>query len=510
MSSAELDKHASRLKRRERIISNITSRLTPLRIILFIVGYAWLLLLPWKGLSRTAWIDENALQPGQVNVDWNWGDVKAADGYLEHLEALWNKNATSAERAGYIQQAFKDVGLETGSQQYSFVTPSGNTTGINAYALSRSSRSSGTEAIVIAASWISLQSETSPLTPKPSPLVTQPNLRGIATLLALARSLSVQHVWAKDLIFLVSDSYLDGAHAWLSAYHGAEQEGMHADALVHPEPAGVIWTAIVLDYPGHSFSHLGLFFEGTNGRLPNQDFANSASTISRSMGIPWVLYDHNDGDRLNLKGRGILISLLVELAEIFGLDVQDYWRRARNIVRNVGYQATGEPSGVHGVFHRYRIDAITLFALPARGPHGFHSLGRVVESLLRTSNNLLERLHASFFFYIFTAPGEFAEFAKYLPPVIILGLVASFGGLKLYVQTGWTRSRGAGNEEIWAVRDRPVLEVLCIMGLTHAAGLATLAIVNRAWFWQAIEVRLSLLPKQLTNHHLDLQRVGCD
>jgi glycosylphosphatidylinositol transamidase len=70
--------------------------------------------------------------------------------------------------------------------------------------------------MVITASWISRQNEG---------ITRQPNLRGIATLLALAESLTRQHVWAKDLIFLVSDSYLDGAHAWLSAYHGATQKG---------------------------------------------------------------------------------------------------------------------------------------------------------------------------------------------------------------------------------------------------------------------------------------------
>jgi glycosylphosphatidylinositol transamidase len=111
----------------------------------------------------------------------------------------------------------------------------------------------------------------------------------------------------------------------------------------------------------------------------------------------------------------------------------------------------------------------------------------VVESLLRTTNNLLERLHASFFFYLFTAPGEFAEFARYLPPVIILGLAASFGGLKLYVETGWTQDPKGG----WVMRDRPVLEVLCIMAGTHTAGLLTLWIVNRSWFWTTLEVRLS-------------------
>lgn len=25
-------------------------------------------------------------------------------------------------------------------------------------------------------------------------------------------------------------------------------------------PSGVIWTALNIDYPGHSFSHLGIFF----------------------------------------------------------------------------------------------------------------------------------------------------------------------------------------------------------------------------------------------------------
>ena len=70
------------------------------------------------------------------------------------------------------------------------------------------------------------------------------------------------------------------------------------------------------------------------------------------MGVPWVLYDHNDDERIDLQGRGVLVSLLLEIAELVGVDVQDYLRRGRNLLRNVGYQAMGEPSGVHGVFHK--------------------------------------------------------------------------------------------------------------------------------------------------------------
>ncbi|KAG8775440.1 Glycosyl phosphatidyl inositol protein transamidase complex subunit, partial [Serendipita sp. 398] len=259
---------------------------------------------------------------------------------------------------------------------------------------------------------------------------------------------------------------------------------LHAEPLLHPEPQGVIWTALVLDYPGHSFSHLGLFFEGTNARLPNQDLSNSAWVISHSMGVPWVLYDHKDEDAFRVPSA---------LSEIFGHDMNEYSRRARNIVRHLSYQAVGEPSGVHGLFHKYRIDAVTLYALPARGPHGFYSLGRVVESLLRTSNNLLERLHASFFFYLFTAPGEFAEFARYLPPVIILGLAVSFGGLRMFVQTGWIPKRVPSTEKqpqrslVWAMRDRPVLEVACIMASTYLVGVGTFSIVSSKWTWAELK-----------------------
>jgi hypothetical protein len=68
------------------------------------------------------------------------------------------------------------------------------------------------------------------------------NLRGVSTVLALAAFLkrkllcSIYDVrfqyfspptdhsyWAKDIVFIISDGYLDGMQAWLGAYHGSEQ-----------------------------------------------------------------------------------------------------------------------------------------------------------------------------------------------------------------------------------------------------------------------------------------------
>ena len=79
----------------------------------------------------------------------------------------------------------------------------------------------------------------------------------------------------------MSDGYLDGMQAWITTYHGetqpskadiCEDDGDVLTSLadLKAEPlslqSGVIWTALNIDYPGHSFSHLGLFF-GTSDSL---------------------------------------------------------------------------------------------------------------------------------------------------------------------------------------------------------------------------------------------------
>lgn len=77
---------------------------------------------------------------------------------------------------------------------------------------------------------------------------------------------------------------------------------------------------------------------------------------------------------------------------------------------------------------RHRIDSLTLYCSPATGPHGFHTLGRTLESSLRSLNNLLERLHASYFFYLLPRPGKFIPVGHYLPAAILLGASVTIGG----------------------------------------------------------------------------------
>ncbi|KLO08967.1 Gaa1-domain-containing protein [Schizopora paradoxa] len=478
--------------RRKRALHVFISRwLDAFRIAMFVVGYIWMLFLPSTLLGRGTYIDENALQPSQVNTNWNWGEVHKADLYLSQLEQLRDSNATSEVRAQFFKTEFEKVGLRSALQTYEFIGQTPAIQGTNAYAMLASPRSSGTEAMVISASWKSILGDESL------------NLRGLSTLLALAGFLKKHAFWAKDIIFVVGDGHLEGMQAWLAAYHGAPQSNLKTDPLTLT--SGVIWNALNIDYPGHSFSHLGIFHEGLNGRLPNQDLMNSVAMISRHTGgVPVVLYNHLDPR--DSSDKSYPPSWLQPITQR-SPDALEYAVRARNIIRHVLYQSFGEASGVHGLYHRqaypkfrktgYRIDAITLFGVPALGPHGFHSLGKIIESSLRTMNNLLERLHASFFFYIQTTPDTFLKIGHYLPSVIIISVAMMFGGLKEWTNAGWQRTQESsdGSNIKWERRPRPVLEALLLMLATHIFGGLVFLLASNGWIPVSSEEGISWLSR---------------
>ncbi|KAN0076921.1 Gaa1-like, GPI transamidase component domain containing protein [Tylopilus felleus] len=476
-----------RLRRRKGVATLIYSNLSYITTTLLAAGYLWIALIPILPLSRGVYIDENALQPAQVNTNWNWQDVHQADLYLHHLEGLRDRNATSEQRASFIRDEFAKLGLPAATQKYTFMTSSGNVSGMNAFAIMNSPRASGSEAIVVSASYLS-EAGKEPY-----------NLRGIATVLALAGFLKNYSLWAKDIIFVIGDNYFDGTYAWLNAYHGTIPQNLDTDLL--ELTSGVIWNALNIDYGGHSFSHLGVFFEGLNGRLPNQDLINSLRLISHYTGsVPLVLYDHLEVHDAPQS------SLLANAPEFMKRSPQlkEYEYRARNVKRHVSYQARGRPSGPHGLFHRFRIDAVTLYAVPASGPHGFFALGRIIESTLRTSNNLLERLHASFFFYILTTPGTFMKIGSFLPSAVLVGVAMIFLGLGQWVEAGWVREsptesqpqdkeddRKVANaptaiastiQPTWRPRRRPVLPAIITILATHTIGLLAFTLINTSWF----------------------------
>lgn len=93
--------------------------------------------------------------------------------------------------------------------------------------------------------------------------------------------------------------------------------------------------------------------EGLNGRLPNQDLVNSFQAISRSVGVPVLLYDHLDPR--DYPGRRDELDIVPAWTPDLirnNPSVRAYSYHAKNVFRHVAYQGLGRGSGVHGLFHQ--------------------------------------------------------------------------------------------------------------------------------------------------------------
>ena len=106
-------------------------------------------------------------------------------------------------------------------------------------------------------------------------------------------------------------------------------------------------------------------------------------------------------------------------------------------------------SNADSVFCRYHIDAVTIRAVPAKGPYGFWHMGRIAEGSVRAYNNLLERLHHSQFFYMLTTPNRFVPFGVYIPASILISV-----GLTFFALQSWTRLGEAAQARVSRVYEQ--------------------------------------------------------
>ncbi|CAO3701190.1 unnamed protein product [Rhizopus stolonifer] len=74
-------------------IFRLLQRFSPvLSIVLFFVGIAWLLILPYEIYSKGTYISENALLPGQANVEYGYNDIRTAEAYMHNLLEIQNED----------------------------------------------------------------------------------------------------------------------------------------------------------------------------------------------------------------------------------------------------------------------------------------------------------------------------------------------------------------------------------------------------------------------------------
>ncbi|XP_014117069.1 PREDICTED: glycosylphosphatidylinositol anchor attachment 1 protein, partial [Pseudopodoces humilis] len=226
------------------------------------------------------------------------------------------------------------------------------------------------------------------------------NNQAVGLLLALAGYCRGQIYWAKDIIFLLSDHDLLGTQAWLEAYHDLNLTGISSGGL--SGRAGAIQAALALELSSDVLTSVDVAVEGLNGQLPNLDLLNLFHSFCQK--------------------NGLLCTFQGQLPPPEGPSGPSFSHSLRTLGLMLLGQAGGAPGGAHGLFLRFRIEALTLRGINSFRQHKFDlgALGRTLEGMFRKLNNLLERLHQSYFLYLLPSLARFVSIGSYAPALGLL------------------------------------------------------------------------------------------
>ncbi|XP_059470243.1 glycosylphosphatidylinositol anchor attachment 1 protein [Neocloeon triangulifer] len=360
-------------------------------LLMYLGCIVWFLLLVYEPYNAGTYFSENALLPGLVKGEFN--DKHVAKGLYEELK-------TEAERYPndmpytWLRSKMRQIGLDVYSHEYSLNYPMGlgvNYTGKNIYGIIRAPRGASTEALVLSVPYRPLASAN---------LGTLP---GVALSLSLAKYFRRQKYWAKDIIFLYTQHEQLGVQAWLEAYH---QVSCGKGILQHNDlkgRSGAIQAAINLELYGEVISHLNVKIEGLNGQLPNLDLVNLVHRMSSKENVRHTFHNEESWEGY--------------------ITFKSYLRSLKTLMSMVTTQAAGVPNGNHGLFLRFGISAVTIEGFENKerqyGP-GFYQVGRIMEGVFRSLNNLLERFHQSFFFYLLPSNNRYISIGLYMPCICLL------------------------------------------------------------------------------------------
>ncbi|XP_031784449.1 glycosylphosphatidylinositol anchor attachment 1 protein isoform X1 [Nasonia vitripennis] len=363
----------------------------PLCYILYILGIGWMMLLASPYINENTYYSENALLPGLVKKESNL--MSAAKQFYHELSTERERFPDQMPYA-WLLAKFHQLHLDVFTQNFTLNYPFRNQQykGQNVYGIVRAPRAASTEAIVVSVPYRPITSVHADTTPS------------VALLLAFAQFCRKQKYWAKDIIFLVTEHEQLGMQSWLDAYHGVTSG--HEGVLVSGDlagRAGSIQAAINLELHSMTISSIDVKVEGLNGQLPNLDLFNLAQNMINKEGIRRTFQRRFD---------------------TYEKDKFKKWQYHFNTLMSMTLtQATGIPTGNHGLFHRFGIEAVSLEGFDNYkdgAQRNFYHVGRVVESIVRSLNNLLERFHQSFFFYLLPCTDRYISIALYMTSLVLI------------------------------------------------------------------------------------------
>lgn len=361
-------------------------------ILLYLGGVTYFVLLASPQLNGRTYISENALLPGLVKSEF-WDDGSARTYHQELLDEMVKYD--SSVPYPWLLAKFRQIGLDTYTHNFSLKYPLGarnSFSGKNVYGILRAPRAASTEALVLSVPY------------RPPNSVHATTAPSIAIMLTFAKFAADKKFWAKDIIFLVTEHEQLGMQAWLEAYHGitcGQQNVLIAGDM--KGRAGAIQAAINLEFHSPDIGVIDLKVEGLNGQLPNLDLFNLVTKLIIKENI-WHTFKGRANKKFN--------------------DFYGEWKYSvQTMLSMVGTQATGIPNGNHGLFYRFGIQAVTLEGFTTNSPalvRSYFTQGRLLEGIFRSLNNLLERFHQSFFFYLLAGSDRYISIGLYIPAICVL------------------------------------------------------------------------------------------
>uniref|UniRef100_A0A2K6KAW2 GPI-anchor transamidase component GPAA1 n=1 Tax=Rhinopithecus bieti TaxID=61621 RepID=A0A2K6KAW2_RHIBE len=451
---------------RRRALARLVLRLNaPLCVLSYVAGIAWFLALVFPPLTQRTYMSENAMGSTMVEEQFAGGDRARA--FARDFAA--HRKKSGALPVAWLERTMRSVGLEVYTQSFSRKLPFPDETherymvsGTNVYGILRAPRAASTESLVLT---VPCGSDST-------------NSQAVGLLLALAAHFRGQIYWAKDIIFLVTEHDLLGTEAWLEAYHDVNVTGMQSSPL--QGRAGAIQAAVALELSSDVVTSLDVAVEGLNGQLPNLDLLNLFQTFCQK-GACCARFRLQPQDWTSLDGplQGLQTLLLMVLR-----------------------QASGRPHGSHGLFLRYRVEALTLRGINSFRQYKYDlvAVGKALEGMFRKLNHLLERLHQSFFLYLLPALSRFVSIGLYMPAAGFLLLVLGLKISSLHeAEVGLEEPGGVGFQGLTAggmvvvfgdpLAPGPISKSLCAL---QGVGLASL--VAPLLISQAMGLALYVLP----------------
>jgi len=360
-------------------------------------------------------MSENALMPGSARVTFDYNDFNKIQQFSHSFSKLvWrlnnnstlDKNKRSQIASEWIQKSLNEIGIESFIHRYTVNSNSNNNStttnnnnnnnnvGFNIYSVLRAPHSDGTESIILSGSFNSSDSV----------YLKDDEISSVGLLMSIMRHLYQKgRNWlAKDIVLLISDTHLqsdketsaEGIRAWIDDYHDST---LLSENSYFPR-AGLIQAAINIDVDKkYSPERIFILPEGSNGQLPNLDLINTIGRLAKRESVSDKISLSLDDPSLHF-----IPSNLKTLAK-FMLN-----------------QASGVPTGNHGMFNSYHIDSVTVAI--SNTPKSALVVSRLLVGTIRSLNNLLERLHQSFYYYLLPSPFHYVSIGEYM---ISLGLIIS-------------------------------------------------------------------------------------